>query len=66
PWCLPVTKPRPDASNPETANLHCYRSIATMTCYRHKNLHDTASRYTASEIRQQNAEIAESFMAETE
>lgn len=65
-WCLPVSTPRPAYDQAEAGDLHCYRSIGTMTCYRHKNPHDTASRYTVSDPGRQNAEIAESYAADTQ
>lgn len=44
-WC----QPRRFAAIPSHTNqtvLHCYRSIAEITCYRHENPHETATQQT--------------------
>jgi hypothetical protein len=43
-WCQPVEKAQPHAS--WNGSVHCYRSIAEVTCYRQENPWDTASRRT--------------------
>ena len=56
-WCKPVPS-SPVALQTEQANLHCYRSIAAVTCYRHANPHDTASRHADPNSVRRNTEIA--------
>ena len=56
PWCLPSTPSQP----PQSAGrqeLHCYRSIAAITCYRHSNPHDTASRVASGPERVLNQPV---------
>jgi hypothetical protein len=41
-WCQPVA----DEMAQSSAELHCYRSIADITCYKRDNPHETESRRT--------------------
>lgn len=56
-WCQPSTQSA-DMRPTITSDLHCYRSIAAVTCYRQENPHDTTTRRTTGHTSKQDAEIA--------
>lgn len=56
-WCQPVLSAAPDSQG-EQSNIHCYRSIAAVTCYRHENPHDTASQHSGPKVTRTSTELA--------